>query len=391
MTHAVPVDRINGYLRQLTPQERSRLLVEMERLQLCGEAIEGTEPVLKALRAEFRDSGETAERIGNPSRYFFEPLQPVLVDRSAERTNSGEISRGSLAVIWEWINQFLLPTMAREYCSKSSHLIATNDLREARRIANAFQSKVVKCLEGMLVNADGVEQARLSFAKCTSSRASFDDLTKMVSVLRATEALTAFDNAVPARIEKFEGDALAKVRRALDALCKKHADGLPFALTMLSKHLAASWQLIRLATKMAASKDAGAIATTPYALAVTMALDHLDERRMALRQALQSGRVPTAKEILIDIYDIEYSLRVRIDGLEHSAWGRRLDEMMRAVAADLDKETHNLPDNLQHVLESPELHTHDTFIGRLTYLAWKGHDVLAAQPAYWKKILNLGT
>jgi hypothetical protein len=73
----IPSDRIREYLRQLTPRARARLLAEMERLHLCGEDIPDTGLVLAALRAEFRKEGQTHDRVGNPSRYF---LEPVLVD-----------------------------------------------------------------------------------------------------------------------------------------------------------------------------------------------------------------------------------------------------------------------------------------------------------------------
>ena len=62
MTSQIALDRIQGYLRQLTPQERSRLLLEMERLQRCGEGLDGTDEILQALRTEIRGSGQAAEK-----------------------------------------------------------------------------------------------------------------------------------------------------------------------------------------------------------------------------------------------------------------------------------------------------------------------------------------
>jgi len=390
MTKQVPLDRIQDFLQQLTPQERSRLLLELERLQLCGESIEGSENLLQHLRAEFRGNAHAAERLGNPSRYFFEPLHHVLIDGPAERANAGQISRGSVSVIWEWINQYLLPTMAKEYTKTATHLIASNDTRKAQQAAADFQTKVVKCLEGILTSPDSIAQARDSLAKYTSSRATFDDLIRMLSVLRSKDALLAFEAALPARIEDLDDEPLSKTRQQLDALRAKHEEALPFALAVLTRRLAAPWQLIRLASKIAKSKEAVDLAATRYAIAVSMALDHLDDRRRALCQALKSNRVPIAKDILVDIYDIEYALRVRIDSLEQSDWGKRLDELMKAVATDLDRELHNIPDNLHHVLASRTLHSHDNLAARLTYLAWKGRDFLTGQPAYWKKMLNLG-
>ena len=119
------------YLGHLTSHARSSLLVEIERMQMYDEDISGFEIVLAELRAEFRKSGETHNRIGNPSRYFFKPIEALFVDRSPERANSGQISRGSLSAIWEWINQDLLPSMARDYCEQMKQLIVKDD--RARR------------------------------------------------------------------------------------------------------------------------------------------------------------------------------------------------------------------------------------------------------------------
>jgi hypothetical protein len=107
-----------------------------------------------------------------------------------------------------------------------------------------------------------------------------------------------------------------------------------------------------------------------------MALDHLDDKRMALNHALKSNRVPIAKDILIEIYDIEYALRVRIDRLEKSDWGRRLDDLMAAVAADLQTEFQTLPEEIHHVLGSRTLHRHRSAPRLLAYLAQKGRDAL---------------
>jgi hypothetical protein len=388
MTSQVALDRIQGYLRQLTPQERGRLLLEMERLQQCGEGLDGLDEILQTLRTEIRGSGQAVERVSNPSRFFFEPLQPVLVDWSPERANRGQISRGSLTAIWEWINQFLLPTMAREYATKAEHLNASNDVRGAQRAAAEFQVKVVKSLENMLASNGALTQARANFARYTSSPATIDDLTKMVTVLRNYEALSTFIAGLPERIKAFDGEVLDKTRKQLDAIRNKHAEALPFALAILTRRLKAPWQLMRLATKVAASKDVARVAATPYALAVDMVLDHLNDRRAALCQALRINKVPIARDILTGIYDIEYAFRVRLDGLAGSDWGKRLEALMEAVAVDLNNELHNIPGELHHVLSSPSLRSHDTLTGRLTFLAWKARDALTMPPVVLKRMLS---
>ena len=86
---------------------------------------------------------------------------------------------------------------------------------------------------------------------------------------------------------KFDDARVAKITALLDAFAKNHADGVPFALALVAKRLKTSWQLIRLATKAAPSKNAADVAATPYAIAVSMVLDRLEDKRR--RCALRSG------------------------------------------------------------------------------------------------------
>ena len=384
----IQADRIQEYLRRLTPLARGNLLIELERLEVCGSEIPGSADVLARLRAEFRNDGSTQNRVGNPSRYFFAPLEPLLIDGAPAHANSGRILRGSLSPIWEWISRDLLPTMARDYAKEINELIAANDQREARQVAATFQTKVVKYLENTLGSLDGADQTRVKIATYTASHAAYGDLTKMLCVLCARDALAKFSDALPATIKKFDDARVSKVATLLDAFGKNHAEALPFALTLVVKRLRTPWQLIRLATKAAPSKNAADIAATPYAIAVSMVLDRLDDNRSALRVALRNNRVLVCKEILTDIYDTEYALQVRIDLLDESDWGERLHNLMNAIAALVEAEVSRFPKNVGHVLGSRRLRSHQSLAGRLTYLAWKGRDAVSGGAAYCKKLVG---
>jgi len=369
-------DRIRKYLGHLTSHARSSLLVEIERMQMHDEDISGFEIILAELRAEFRKSGEPHNRIGDPSRYFFKPIEALFVDRSPERANSGQISRGSLSAIWEWINQDLLPSMARDYCERMKQIIVKDDQREASSIAAGFQSKTIKIIEGFLSSDRGIADVRSGLGQYTSSRASFDDLMKIVLALRLRDALVAFNGSLPARVDNFDGDALSSIRALLDAFAAKHPEAIPFALTMVTKRLKVPWHLAHLATKAARSKNAGEIAATRYAISVPMVLDHLDDRRIELNHALTSNRIGIAKDILTDIYDIEHALRSWIDRIEETDWGRRLAAVMAAVASDLQSELQSLPPNLHHVLGSLALHRHHAEPAGLASLVQKGRNLI---------------
>jgi hypothetical protein len=384
----IQADRIGDYLRRLTPQARSSLLIELERLEACGAQVPGTAPLLENLRAEFRKSEKTHHRVANPSRHFFNPVEPLLVDGAPEHENSGRILRGSLAAIWELINRDLLPTMTAQYVDQMRPLIASDNQPEIRKVAAAFQTKVVSYLDNVLGSPDGAARARTNLATYTASRTTYGDLTKVLSVLRARDALAKFNEALPPSIQNFDDARVLKITRLLHAFRITHPEEIPFALALVAKRLKTPWHLIRLATKAAPSKNAADVAATPYAIVVSMVLDRLEDKRAALRLALKNNRVLVAKEILTEIYDTEYALQVRIDRLDQSNWGSRLKRLMNSIAALVEAEVARFPDDVGHVLGSRRLRRHRSLAGRLTYLAYKGRDVLSNGAARCRKLIG---
>ena len=169
-------------------------------------------------------------------------------------------------------------------------------------------------------------------------------------------------------MDKFEGEVLVTVRALLDEFAAKHPQAVPFALAMVARRLKTPWQLVRLATKIARDGNASEIAATRYAASVSMVLDHLDGQRLALGHALKGERVQIAKDILSEIYAVEAALRKRIGGLDASDWGRRLDSLMAAVAADLETELRSLPEGTHHVLGSCKPRCHQPASGMLENL-----------------------
>ena len=375
MTEAeLPSDRVKKYLQNMSPQARKNLLAEIERMQMYGETMPGGDVLLEQLRAEFRGSGETPDRLGNPSRHFFQPIEALFVNRPAERTNPGQISRGSLSPIWEWISNDLLRTMSRDYSDKVKDALIKGDAPRARTIARDFQSKVLKSLEGTLDTRDGTGRARSGLAQYTASQAVFEDLRKVTAALRVRDGLEKLDRALPPRIDELHGKVLANVRGFLDAFAaEQRTEALPFALALVARRLKRRWQLVRLATSTAQGRGVAAIAGSRFAMSVVIVLDHLDDLRLGLKQALRSDRLQVAKDNLADIYEIETALRDEIGQLEISDWGQKLDGLMAQVAADLDAEFHRLPVGTQHVLGS--LHRHGGH-GAFVALMRKGCDAL---------------
>ncbi len=383
------IDRILEFLQRLTPLTRSFLLTELERLDCCGVEMPGSADIQAKLRAEFRREGPTQNRANSPSRFFFLPLEPFLIDGAPDHDNYGRLPRGSLAPIWEWVGRDLLPTMTRDFNMKMKELIAADKNHQAKQVASTFQTKVVKYLESTLSGPDAADLTRAKLAAYTASRSAYGDLIKMMCVLRDRDALAKFDEALPKRMSKFDDPTVSKMITLLNAFAKTHPEAVPFAITLIANRLKTPWQMLRLAIKTSPSKKAVDVAAAPYAVAVPMVLDRIDDHRVALRVALRNNRVLVAKALLAEIYDTEYAIRVRIDRLDGSPWGDRLRELMDAIAVLVTDEVSRFPEEVGHVLGSRRLRSYQSLTGRLTYFAWKGRDAITDGAAFCKKLINV--
>lgn len=382
------IDKIWDFLQRLSPLTRSCLLTELERLELCGVDVPLSADIQAKLRAELGKDGSTQNKEAQPSYHFFAAIEPLLNDGAPDHPNSGRIPRGSLVPIWEWMNRDLLPTMARDFNAQVRPLIGTDRQKELKQAVSVFQTKVVKYLENTLSDPTAAQMTRAKLATYTAARSTYGDLVKIMIALRAREAIAKFNKALPERFAKFEDGEVVKMSALLSSFAKGNADAVPFAIALIGRRLKTPWHLIRLATKAAASKSAADVAAAPYAIAVSMVLDRIDDGRSALRIALKQNRVLIARDLLAEIYDTEYALKVRIDQFDQSAWGVRLQASMDAISELVAAEVSRFPAQVGHVLGSRRLRSHDSLTGKLTYLAWKGRDAVMDGAAYCKRLIN---
>ena len=377
------IDRIWEFLQRLSPLTRSCLLTELERLEQCGIDMPGSADLQARLRAELRLEG-TTDGAPTPPQFFFAPLEPLLVDGAPEHANSGRIARSSLVPIWEWICRDLLPIMARDYNDQMKTLIASNKPRDAQQAAATFQVKVTKSLEGNLASPEGAERARSRLAAYTASPTVYGDLVKVMEALRAREALAKLGAALPERIPRFDDVQVSKITALLNSFRKKDPGAVPFALALVAGRLKTPRELIRLATKAARRRSAADVAATPYAIAVSMVLDQIDDKRVALLIALKKNRIIVARDILADIDKTESALWASIRQLEASEWGTRLRDIRGAIVELVEAEVSRFPEEIGHVLKLHDPRGN----GFLTDLIGKGRDAISDSAIFCKQLIG---
>jgi hypothetical protein len=204
-----PLEQLRAYIRELKPETRDLLLAEFERAALRGDNIPGASFILQELRNEVRGISVKLQRIGNPQRLFFTPVEPFLVSDTAESENCARIPRACLDPIWHWITRDLIPADAEAYCDDVSRALLAKDQAEAERRGRVFQDRAVEPIHAALAQADESDRARRRLLAQLGPAKGFKHVRQVADVLKGRDKLSFLAGKLPHDIKDLTEPQLA--------------------------------------------------------------------------------------------------------------------------------------------------------------------------------------
>jgi hypothetical protein len=177
-----------------------------------------------------------------------------------------------------------------------------------------------------------------------------EDLPSIAWLLQAREALDTFGSRLPSYIRLFNDSQIASASEALNISALQTPQLLPFAVSLVMQRLAAPWQIIRLAIRMAASDDELRVAATPFGIAVTLALHDLSGLAAALRSNIKRGQFDNVAEHLKILHDGVRGLRTELDLRNDSNWGKQLASIRTDISGALQSEIDSVPGRVRRLL-----------------------------------------
>lgn len=344
------VERLREFLRGLPPGARALLIAELERCMLRGEDFPGAELILSELRQAVRASQSHKQRVGEPARLFFEPLQPYLVDDEPEHKHRGRIARSALEAIWLWLSTTVMPEQARVYVDQVDHALAAGDNERAEQLALAFQDSALEHIEDMLDAAAADDKSRRRIGVQIGTARAPDDLKIIVDVLKARDDLVVLSTQVPGHIKNLAGSALDSIKSQLDIRLQTKPDMFLCSLILVMNRLAAAWQLIRLATAAAGSDNAQRIEETEYKVAVNIVLAEVERMIGELGNDLKSGRGVAVSAMLKDVHDAVRGLRTELDLSSDIKWSKQLASIRAQISDLLTAEINLMPGRVRRLM-----------------------------------------
>jgi hypothetical protein len=351
------VERLREYLRNLKPEARAMLIAELERAQLRGDDMAGSDLVLAELRHTLRTEAQQVPRMGDAARLFFMPFEPFLIDAAADHKQIGRIARISLEPIWNWIGRDLMPAEARALSEDINRALAGGDKTRADQLARALQDRAVTRMRGALTAVGSDEKTQRRLAIQVGSPRATDDVATILHVLEFRDVLADLSRRLPNHIRAFEREVIEQVKshfeaatsaKAIESNPARKADIVRYGLILLMNRLAAPWQLIRLATRVAESDVAARVADTPYAAAVTIVLGEMDATVTELRTELKAGR--PVGSMLKELHDAARGLRTEMDFSVDSGWSRHLAAIRSDISSMLRPEIDAAPGLVRRLL-----------------------------------------
>jgi hypothetical protein len=149
---------------------------------------------------------------------------------------------------------------------------------------------VLLVAQKMIATPRGAADVQAHLANYMGPPQMYGDLCQMLEVFDARDQLEAFGKALPALYGELDGANFSGVKAVLDRLADANRTIVPYALRIMMNHLAAPWQLVRLATR---TVD-GRAEDRPYPPAATLVLAEIEEDGVRLRKAIESGQASDA-------------------------------------------------------------------------------------------------
>jgi hypothetical protein len=354
------VERLREYLRNLKPEARAMLIAELERAQLRGDDMASSELVLEELRRTIRTEAQRVPRIGDAARLFFMPFEPFLIDAPADHKRVGRIARLSLAPIWDWIGRDLIPAEAKALSEDINRALLADDKTKADQLVRALHERAILRMRETLATVGTDEKAQRRLAIQVGTPRATDDVATLLHVLEVRDALTDLAKRLPNYVRAFEREVIEQAKAHIDSACaaKSHggevsrkADIIRYGLVLLMSRLAAPWQLIRLATRVADSDVAARVAETPYAVAVMIVLGEMESTVSELRTAFKAGMPVTL--LLKELHAAARGVRTEMDLSVESAWSRQLAAIRSDVSNLLKSEIDAAPGRVRRLLRPP--------------------------------------
>ena len=176
-----------------------------------------------------------SDRTPTPLRFFCMPFDDLLCDapRRTEK-QKGRISRNSVAPIWTWVGQRLLPFETKIYCRDFKTATAAAEHATGKALATKFWAVAAEAMHGAFASAEGRDTAR----RMLKDELIFADAEEVALLLGVAPAIISIQETLVRPTRKLTDEHLRVLRAVHDALTRATPEAAPYVSIIAENRLA---------------------------------------------------------------------------------------------------------------------------------------------------------
>jgi hypothetical protein len=324
---------LKSFLGSLPEQIAARLAraVEVDRLadgkSLPHDMIlEGLRPALRRL------SG--SERTPTPLRFFCTPFEDLFTVATRKDTKQkGRIARGSVAPLWTWLGQTLLPEETRAYSREAKAAIVAGQHGEARLQAQAFWPVAAAALRDAFASASGLKLARTALG----GDLVLADAQEAALLLGVGPLVGELQEKLMRPVPLLTEELLWSLRGLYDRMIETAPDAAPYVAVIAMNRLARPWEALKLPMLISRQTQDTLISSTDMGLVGEIIFGDIENYCVAVREAKHpvfdaDALVENLSHFTSLSSGIVKGIEMRRDG----KWGQRLMKDRAALAEVMD-------------------------------------------------------
>jgi hypothetical protein len=337
---------LDRFLGQLPGHLAGRLAKAVEVDRLIGGKDLPHDALLNALRPQLRQLARRA-RMPTPQRFFCRPFEDLLVDEVPRVKQKGRISRVSIAPVWHWVANDLIP---------DAYGAATVDLTEAvlsdrmEQIHAGLKKLWSAAAPAMTAALDG-EGRRAEAARRLGSLVVAEDAAEMALLITAGTELMLLQDRLPRPLYALGEHEIAVLRDAFENFNEAQPDIAPYVVLIAMARLERPWEALNLMARISGRSTDTMISNTDAGLAGELLfcdLDRYTQTITAMRPLnLDADRL---LEALGAFAELSTGMVKEVGITRHGKWGQRLTKARARVSEAMEVLVERAPKEVLHAL-----------------------------------------
>lgn len=329
------LERLDGFLGSVSPTLALQLARAVEADRLHGGALPH-DAILMALRPRLREASRRLQRTLTPRRLVCSVFEDILVD-SRLRKQRGRIARISIAPVWAWLTQTLIPVASEKALDAVRDKLLNGGPDFADAEVDAFQRIAAEAILNAIPTAE-MSDLRASDAVRVLGPEVAADAHDMARMMEIAADLRVLQRTLPRPMHVLHEEEIARIRKIFEQVLDSHPDCASYVPFFIMGRLDKPWEALRLASALSHKHNDIMLSRTDLGLIGETLLSDLDDcverlksiRSMELRADFALKQVADFSNISTGIVR---ELGIKRDGI----WGRRLMQVRGGMADQMER------------------------------------------------------